>query len=216
MNVTVKDEAPRLLSEDFTEVNRYWDNANATHAAKIVPGEYYVSATGELISTVLGSCVSACVRDKVSGIGGMNHFMLPDVSSYRGDTTKKFMSTAGRYGNVAMERLINCILANGGRRSNLEFKVFGGASVLDIDSEVGQRNVSFIIEYIRVEGFRIAAQDLGGSLPRKINYFPMTGKVMMKKLRRIQGSTLQNREQAYFKELDQKPVESDITLFSHD
>ena len=214
MGCVAVQRSPRLLSEEFNNINRYWDNSNSAHAAKILPGEYFVSQAGELITTVLGSCVAACVRDKVKAIGGMNHFMLPHVSSYRGDATSKLLSVAGRYGNVAMERLINCILANGGRRQDLEFKVFGGARVLNIDSEVGHRNILFITEYLRLENFVLEAEDLGGSLPRKVNYFPKTGRVMMKKLHRIQGSTLQHREQSYYRELDREPIKSEITFFT--
>ena len=209
-----RTEAPRLLSADFSDINRYWDRANMTHAAKILPGEYFVSAKGELITTVLGSCIAACVRDRTSGIGGMNHFMLPRVATYQGTTAKKMLSVAGRYGNVAMERLINCILANGGQRNQLEFKIFGGARVLDIDSEVGNRNILFITEYLQLENFRVDAQDLGGVFPRKVNYYPGTGKVLVKKLRRIQGTVIQDREQNYYQSIDDKPVESDITFFS--
>ncbi len=207
-------EPPKLLNEEFSGINRYWDNTNESHAAKILPGEYYVTNSGELITTVLGSCVAACVRDKVKGIGGMNHFMLPQVSSYQGDTTRKLLSVAGRYGNLAMEKLINCILSNGGHRENLEFKVFGGASVLDIDSEVGHRNVLFITEYLRVENFRIHAHDLGGSMPRKVNFFPEDGRVMMKRLRRIKGSTLRHREHSYLRELDRQSIQTEVTLFT--
>lgn len=214
MNCVAVKESPELLTEEFSAVNRYWDSTNDSHAAKILPGEYYVTGAGELITTVLGSCVAACVRDKMTGIGGMNHFMLPHVSSYQGDTTRKLLSVAGRYGNVAMERLINCILSNGGSRKNLEFKVFGGARVLDIDSEVGNRNVLFITEYLRVENFKVEAHDMGGSLPRKINYFPETGRVMMKRLRRIRGSTLRNREHSYYRELGRQPIQTDVELFT--
>ena len=144
----------------------------------------------------------------------MNHFMLPHVNSYTGDKNRKLLSAAGRYGNVAMERLINTILGSGGQRQHLEFKIFGGAHVLNIDSEIGTRNIMFISEYMRLEKFRVEAHDLGGALPRKVNYFPDTGRVMMKKLRRIQSSTLEHRERAYYQELDQKPVESEVTLFT--
>ena len=214
METLARRTMPQTLAPHFDAVNRYWDNANQVFAAKITPGEFYVSAAGEMVTTVLGSCISACVRDRVSGVGGMNHFMLPHVTTYRGDQSRRLLSAAGRYGNVAMERLINSILSSGGRRDNLEFKVFGGASVLDIDSEVGQRNILFISEYLRLEDFAIAAQDLGGELPRKVNYFPRTGRVLMKKLRRLNGSTLQRREKAYFQQLDQETVESEVTLFN--
>ena len=205
---------PPLISGEFTFVNRYWDQGNQVFAAKLLPGEYFVSAAQEMITTVLGSCIAVCVRDPVLGIGGMNHFMLPMISSYTGDHNSKLLSVAGRYGNVAMEKLINCILQNGGNRFNLEFKIFGGARVLDIDSDVGNRNIMFITEYLQHENYIVQAHDLGGPHPRKINYFPDTGIVLVKKLKRIRGTTLQLREQAYSAELEQEPVESEVTLFT--
>ncbi len=216
MVVEKNKELPRLISDEFLDINRYWDHVNKTHAAKIAPGEYYVSGTGELITTVLGSCIAACVRDVRLGIGGMNHFMLPSVNSYSGDWNKKLLSVAGRYGNLAMEKLINCILANGGKRSQLEFKIFGGARVLDIDSEVGTKNIMFITEYLRAENFTVEAYDLGGPNPRKVNYFPDSGVVMMKKLGRLNGQTLQLREREYYNELGQQAIESDVTVFFND
>ena len=113
----------------FNDINRYWDKTHDTFAAKILPGEYYVTANNEAIVTVLGSCVSACIRDKVFGIGGMNHFMLP-INKNMSDIDIAAMSNAGRYGNFAMEKMINDILKNGGTRENLEVKIFGGGRVL--------------------------------------------------------------------------------------
>ena len=97
----------------FQDIKRYWDKTNDIFAAKILPGEYYVTANNEAIVTVLGSCVSACIRDKVFGIGGMNHFMLP---INKNETNEKIsaMGNAARYGNFAMEQMINDILKNGG------------------------------------------------------------------------------------------------------
>lgn len=204
---------PTLVSEEFKFVNRYWDAHNATFAAKITPGEYYVSKCGELVTTVLGSCISACVRDRRTGVGGMNHFMLPRVDETRNDWNSKLLSTAARYGNVAMERLINTILANGGRREHLECKVFGGARVLNLDSDVGSKNIAFITEYLKIENLCPAAQDLGGIYPRKIIYFPRTGTVKLKKLIGLKGSTLEMRERAYSRRLQHKPFSSEVTLF---
>ena len=207
-------EFPPLISDEFVSINRYWDQANNTFSAKILPGEYFVSLAQELITTVLGSCIAVCVRDPVLKIGGMNHFMLPKINSYTGSRNKKLLSAAGRYGNVAMERLINCILQNGGNRFNLEFKIFGGARVLDINTDVGNRNIMFITEYLKHENFLVESHDLGGPHPRKVNYDTDTGTVLMKKLRVVRGSTLQLREQAYSAELEQEPVVSEVTMFT--
>ena len=114
-----------------------------------------------------------------------------------------------------MERLINCILANGGSRGSLEFKVFGGASVLDIDSSVGDRNIMFISEYLKLESFDIASEDIGGSLPRKVNYYPATGTVLVKKLKKIRSASVNTREQTYYRQLDRAPAaRSEVTFFT--
>ena len=140
--------------------------------------------------------------------------MLPKKNGYTGSRNEKLLSAAGRYGNVAMERLINCIIQNGGNRINLEFKIFGGARVLDIDTDVGNRNIMFITEYLQHENFLVKSHDLGGPHPRKVNYYTDTGTVLMKKLRQVRGSTLQLREQAYSAELEQDPIESEVTIFT--
>ena len=104
----------------FAHIRRAWDPRHQTVVAKILPGEYYVTLRDEMIFTVLGSCVSACVRERVLGIGGMNHFMLPlDRSGGTTGWTKDDVTGVTRFGNVAMEYLINDILKLGGQRANL-------------------------------------------------------------------------------------------------
>jgi chemotaxis protein CheD len=198
----------------FKNINRYWDKMNSCYAAKILPGEYYVTIHDELITTVLGSCVSACIRDKVFGIGGMNHFMLPankgeEVSSFGG------AGESTRYGNFAMEQMINDILKNGGHRKNLEIKVFGGGKVLKNMStlDIGQKNIDFILQYIKDESLKLTADDLGDVYPRKVIFFPTTGKVRVKKLRSMHNNTIIERETSYSKTITQAPSSGDIELF---
>lgn len=202
---------PRAL-RGFSEINRYWDRQREIYAAKILPGEYYVTTNTELIVTVLGSCVSACIRDPQMGIGGMNHFMLPANSEH---IDLKQNSDATRYGNFAMEKLINDILKNGGRRDYLEIKLFGGGKVIAHmhQADVGNRNIAFAKDYVLTEGFQVAAQDLGDIFPRKVVYDPMTGKVQVKKLRKAHNDTIAKREKGYMQELEQKPASGDIELF---
>jgi len=198
----------------FEHINRYWDQRHDIFAAKIKPGEYYVSVHGEMIATVLGSCVAACIRDPVSGIGGMNHFMLPEDSSRGSGTWKDTpVSSETRYGNVAMERLINVIIANGGDRRNLEIKVFGGGRVLDLSTDIGGNNVEFVKQYIAKEGFNIATEDVGGVYPRKVQYFPLSGRVRMKKLYRLHNETLIQRETSYIDTLKHEKLTGEIDLF---
>lgn len=198
----------------FERIRRYWDKQDGQYAAKIPPGEYYVTASGEMLTTVLGSCVSACVRDPAFGIGGMNHFMLPmnssDCSECWGST---LVNAATRYGNYAMEHLINNLLKHGGRRDHLEVKIFGGGRVLAQMTDVGRRNIEFVMEYLRTEGFIVAAKDVGDIFPRKINYYPQTGKVRVKKLRSVHNDTVASREKQYLHDLEHESIGGDVDLF---
>jgi chemotaxis protein CheD len=192
--------APRLppALPQFEHIRRAWDTEQGAPVAKLLPGEYYVTRNDEIIFTVLGSCVSACVRERTLGIGGMNHFMLPldrsgGTSAWGGDE----LSSATRYGNVAMERLINDILKLGGQRENLEFKVVGGGKVLDMTLDVGARNGEFVREYLKTEGFVIAGEDLGDRFARKLYYSPKTGKVRVKRLTSTVNRAVFEREQQH-------------------
>lgn len=211
-DLTIPPMQPEL--DGFQGINRYWDKTNDRYAAKILPGEYYVTTHDEVIVTVLGSCVSACIRDKIFGIGGMNHFMLPankndDISS------EGYMGESTRYGNYAMEQMINDILKNGGNRKNLEVKLFGGGRVLKNMStlDIGQKNIDFVLQYIRDESLQLLAQDLGDIYPRKVIYFPQSGRVRVKKLRTIHNNTVIERESRYLKEIAKAPVSGEIELF---
>lgn len=198
------------LEEHFA-TNVYYDRTFDCDAAKILPGEYYYTCKDMVIVTVLGSCVSACIRDRVTGIGGMNHFMLPD-----GGEADSPVSASMRYGTYAMEVLINDVLKAGARRENLEAKVFGGGNVLRgfIAINVGERNAQFVRDFLRAENIRIVAEDLNDIYPRKVYFFPRTGKVLVKKLKQLNNNTLVNREQDYASKLQTTPVAGDIELFS--
>lgn len=199
----------------FGHINRYWDTKHDIYAAKILPGEFYVSLKGELITTVLGSCVSACVRDRKTGIGGMNHFMLPDSTKSTTSAAWKDtpVSSETRYGNVAMERLINLVLAGGGQRRDLEIKLFGGSKVLNLTTDIGGNNVGFVKRYLQKEGLSIMAEDVLGFAPRKVQYFPLTGRVRVRKLTSMHNDTLKRREEEYQKSLEKKKVEGKVDLF---
>ena len=198
--------------EEHFATNVYYDRTFDCDAAKILPGEYYYTPKDMLIVTVLGSCVSACIRDRVTGIGGMNHFMLPDGG---GDADSP-VSASMRYGTYAMEVLINDLLKAGARRENLEAKVFGGGNVLRgfIAINVGERNAQFVRQYLRAENIRIVAEDLNDIYPRKVYFFPRSGKVLVKKLKQLNNNTLVNREQDYASRLQTTPVAGDIELFT--
>lgn len=205
---------PKAL-RGFTDINRYWDKQQGVFAAKILPGEYYVSKEGELIVTVLGSCISACIRDPKNGIGGMNHFMLPLQHDIAAHTLGSKVSESARYGNWAMEKLINDILKNGGDRRNLEIKIFGGGKVLDSMQkiEIGLQNIEFVKRFIKEEGFRLAAEDVGGLYPRKVLYFSDTGSVKVRKLKSTRNNVLVEREKSYAHEIDKSSPAGEIELF---
>jgi chemotaxis protein CheD len=193
---------------------RYWDPTNDIVAAKISPGEFYVTDRNELITTVLGSCISACIRDSATGIGGMNHFMLPETTKSRLTSYDEIvLGNAARYGNFAMENLINFILKNGGKRKNLEVKLFGGAKVIPAMGDVGDRNIQFILNYVDAEGLAVLAQDLGDIYPRKVNFYPQTGKVRMKKIQSLHNHTILQREKFYGSSIKDTQVEGSVELF---
>lgn len=197
--------------EEQLAPNLYFDKQFNVEAAKILPGEYYATGREMVLVTVLGSCVAACIRDYHSGIGGMNHFMLPDSAA----DDNSPMSTSARYGTYAMEILINQLLQMGARRINLEAKVFGGGKVLKDMSvaNVGQRNADFVIEFLAREKIRVVAQDLVDIYPRKVYYFPNSGKAMVRKLRVLHNNTIFVREKDYSSRLQKSNVEGDVDLF---
>lgn len=200
----------QVFEEQFA-TNVYYDRTFDCDAAKILPGEYYYTNKDMLIVTVLGSCVAACIRDRVSGLGGMNHFMLPDGG---GDADSP-VSASMRYGTYAMEVLINQLLKSGARRENMEAKVFGGGAVLRgfTAINVGERNAEFVLKYLRAEKMRITAEDLNDVYPRKVYFFPRTGKVLVKKLMQVHNDTLVKREQDYASKLKTNTVSGDVELF---
>ncbi len=203
-----------MTISSFESVHRYWNTAYNVWAVQLLPGQYYVTTRDEIIVTVLGSCIAACIRDTVLGIAGINHFMLPvgrseDLRNY----PSQHLTAAARYGNYAMELLINTILKQGGERKNLEVKIFGGGRILNGVTDIGQLNITFVREYIRTEGLKLVAEDVGDRYPRKIVYFPVNGRVRMKKLRSLQSHLVMQRERHYLHHLVNKPIAGEIELF---
>jgi chemotaxis protein CheD len=200
-----------MLQEEVS-TTLYYDRTFDCNAAKISPGEYYFTDKDMVIVTVLGSCVSACIRDSKTGIGGMNHFMLPDGAAADKDSP---VSESMRYGTYAMEVLINQLLRNGARRENLEAKIFGGGNVLKsfTTMNVGDRNAIFVRKFLKEERIKVTGEDLLDIYPRKVYYFPKTGKVLVKKLKNMHNDTLVKREEAYASKLKVADVGGEIDLF---
>jgi chemotaxis protein CheD len=198
--------------EEILAPNHYFDRNFNIDAAKILPGEYYVSARDMLLVTVLGSCVAACIRDPILGIGGMNHFMLPEG----GGDQRNLLSNSARYGGYAMEVLINQLVKLGANRNRLEAKVFGGAAVLRAFTtvQVGEMNSQFVLEYLRTENIRVVAEDLLDIYPRKVYFFPATGRVMVRKLKAVHNNTILEREITYGQRLKNEPLTGEVELFT--
>ncbi len=208
-----RPEPPPPLT-GFEHFQRFWDRENGCWTVKILPGEYYVSRNEEAISTVLGSCISACVRDPSCGLGGMNHFMLPeDATLWPNDCLEPAVGLATRYGSYAMESLINDLLKLGAARERLEIKLFGGGRILAAMTDVGGRNIAFIRNYMNLEGYRIAAEDLGGTQPRKVVYFPTSGRARLRKLRPVENRIISHHEQLYLASLGKQAASGDVELF---
>ena len=199
----------------FDHVNRYYDKQLDTWAAKILPGEFYVTSHGEMIATVLGSCISACIRDTKLGIGGMNHFMLPIQNEHSTEQWGSNPNTAEtRYGNWAMEHLLNTLYKMGSRKQDLEVKLFGGGQVMAAMSDVGQRNILFVYDYLRKEGMQVAAADVGDIFSRKVLFFPDTGSVKVRRMTTTNNDTIVKREKGYMDSIQQHKDDSgDIELF---
>ena len=178
--------------------NLYFDNHFQRPGVKLLPNEFYTTHEDMVLVTVLGSCVAACIQDRTAGIGGMNHFMLPDDGADVGQAASDSM----RYGAYAMEVLINELIKAGGRRERFEAKVFGGGAVLAgmTTINIGDRNSEFVRRYLALEKIRIVAEDLQGSHPRKVAFMPRTGQVMVKKLRLQQDPSVAEREQTLMRQ----------------
>ena len=209
-------EALKGCLPEFKHINHYWDEQRKSVVAKILPGEFYMTRGPVSIATTLGSCISACIWDEVTGIGGMNHFMLPATDKTIGNINwgqRGLVTDATRYGNYAMEHLINMILTNGGRRVNLRAKVFGGGKVLKKMSDVGQRNLTFALAYLKLENIEVESSDLGNIYPRKVVFDPATGRAFVKKLDNLHNDTIAKRENDYRSSLDSENIEGDVELF---
>lgn len=189
----------------------YFERQFGLPGVKLLPGEYFVSNENKVLVTVLGSCVAACLRDPKAGVGGMNHFMLPESA----DSRAGLASSSARYGSYAMELLVNELLKLGARRANLEAKVFGGGNVLRgfTAANVGARNAEFVRGYLATERIPIAAEDLLDNCPRKVYYFPESGKVLVRRLASANVAEDLADETAYGSRLRAAPVAGAVELF---
>lgn len=185
----------------------YLEHAFQRAAVKVLPGEYFVSDAPIVVLTTLGSCVAACLYDRITGMGGLNHFMLPDGEENG--------SASGRFGVFAMELLINELLKRGVRRESLEAKIFGGGQVMKslAGTQIGEKNVAFVETFLARERIPILARDVLDVYPRKVCLFPDSGKVLCKRLASANAGELQQEETRYRKQLMAAPQAGAVELF---
>jgi chemotaxis protein CheD len=192
---------------------RIYSGADGEYLTRLLPGETHTTEDSkETIVTILGSCIAACIRDPVTGAGGMNHFMLP--LSETGLSNTDPCSAATLYGNFAMEMLINLVLGMGRcPRSRLEIKLFGGANFTQGPSMIGKKNSDFALHYLANEGLRVVAADLGGGYGRRIHYHPASGKVKRLFLMGASEKRAEEEERRYQASLRTAPIEGSVQLF---
>lgn len=175
---TARLDAP-VLSKSFGEASLFRHANTGERYVKVFPGKLFGTASPVLLVTLLGSCVSACIRDRDVGIGGLNHFMLPG-----GETTHNDPNGYHRYGQSAMDTLLAALEQRGARRNRLEIKLFGGGNMMlrSTSEAIGEQNIEFAQNYFREMGLQVATSDLGDSYARKIIYNPCTGVVQVKRI----------------------------------
>lgn len=190
---------------------RYFDPRFEATIITVAPGEHEITAAkDEIVATVLGSCVSVCMRDPQAGVGGLNHFLLPKNNG------GSDANAGERYGDTAMEVLINGLMKRGARRGQLEAKVFGGARVLSGATmlAIGDGNIAFVLDFLNREGIPIVSKDVGGTRSRRIHYQPSTGRAWVQHVQPSARSSEHEQEVAYLNRLKSQPVAGDIEIFS--
>jgi len=190
---------------------RYFDPRFEATIITVAPGEHEITAAkDEIVATVLGSCVSVCMRDPHLGIGGLNHFLLPRSNGNHD------AGAGERYGDTAMEVLINDLLKRGAKRNHFEAKVFGGARVLSGATmlAIGDNNVAFVNEFLQREGIPVVSKDVGGNRSRRIHYQPSTGRAWVQHVQPTARDSDQEQEIAYLNRLKTQPVAGEVEIFS--
>lgn len=192
----------------------YFDTELNRHVSHVMQGDYYVTSRKDVVlTTVLGSCIAACIRDPLRGYGGMNHFLLPGNGPSNGIDEEGMANLSVRYGSFAMEQLINDLLSRGSLRGQLEVKVFGGGNVVKELSGIGHRNADFIEKYLHTEGLTVSSSHLRGSHARKIQYFPDSGVVRMCELGGRSVRSVIEKEQSWNFKMNVEKETGTVELF---
>ncbi|MGF1454281.1 MAG: chemoreceptor glutamine deamidase CheD [Alphaproteobacteria bacterium] len=202
--------ARSMLGGRGTATHRFFDPQEDKWIIKVLPGQFYVTADpNEVIATVLGSCVAACIRDPETGFGGLNHFMLPEDMGHAWGGADSSL----RYGTFAMERLINEIVRTGCPRERLEIKLFGGSILQSSQILIGSKNAEFVRRFLAQEQLPIAGEDLGGRHARRIHFYPVTGRARRKFVMDAVETDLVTAEKTYRSMLVNEEQTGDIELF---
>lgn len=192
---------------------RSFQDASGQTFVSVAPGDQYVTDNpNEVIVTLLGSCVSACARDTITGVGGMNHFLLPSSDSH---DLSRGTDEAMRFGDYAMESLLNAIYRKGGQRGRIEFKIFGGARVLGGSTmlKIGEQNIGFVEKFLKTEGFPIVARSVGGTAPRRLRFHPATGRAFVQELDRTSAQTVTREEEDYRRRIARVAPAGEVEFF---
>ena len=203
-----------MATPNFELPINYYDKRFSREAVKLLPGQYFATSQDKMLVTVLGSCVAACLFDPHTGVGGMNHFMLPTVNKLAGEF-EQVQGMAAKYGVHAMEILINELVKLGAKKERLNAKVFGGGKVVPtfVQNDVGKFNAEFVMQFLEIEGIPIVASDLCDIYARKVYFFPRNGSVLMKRIYELNNATIIERESQHRWELSNQAPSGSIDLF---
>lgn len=193
--------------ENLPEI--YFDPYFEQDAVKVMPGSYYVTGRDMILVSVLGSSVCACVRDQHAGIGGLCHFMLPEPKANR-----EWDAIAFQYGQQAMATLISQLIKSGARLERLQAKIFGACNSLKspLGHQMGAYNSRFVEQYLQQQGIPILSKDLMDIYPRKVYFFPRSGRVLVKKLKKLNNTTLLDREADYYQRLSEMSFSQEMEI----
>jgi chemotaxis protein CheD len=199
----------------FDGVKRYYDQNLEMTVVKLLTGDcYFTGDAREMLVTILGSCISVCLRDPVAKVGGMNHILLPGDSNVK--LSKGDLGYSTRFGAYAMEELINGMLKLGASKARMEAKIFGGGNVINNATLIGDKNVIFATQFLEQEKIPIKSKDVGGIDARRLHFFPDTGKAFIRKLKRKEDLVILDKEKEYQERIKAKftiKSEPEVELF---
>jgi chemotaxis protein CheD len=200
------------ISGETCKKDGYYDAELNAHIVSVMAGAFRWTKSADIaFSTMLGSCISICAYDEYSGVGGMNHFLLPQAPAKE----KNEYSDSFRYGSAAIENLLNSLYSKGAAKNGIVIKIFGGAKVLDnVSIDIGRQNIDFAHRFFNRENMRIQSEDVGGKCARRIIFFPRTGRVLLRQLDESKDvSSIAQKEMNILKKISRQKQEDEIELF---